>query len=127
MLCRFRRVWVAGLLLAAVPLAAAAQVGFGFGFRYRNAKYDGRVALVRARYQEYPGWSDDYPTMENNLAQVLHDITTLRPNLRQRTSSTSTISSSSGIRSCTCLNLATGCPPRPRPRGSARTCGRAGS
>ena len=82
MLCRFRRVWVAGLLLAALPLAAAAQVGFGFGFRYRNAKYDGRVALVRARYQAYPGWSYDYPAMENNLAQVLHDITTLRPNLQ---------------------------------------------
>jgi hypothetical protein len=81
MLCRFRRVWVAGLLLAAVPLAAAAQVGFGFGFRYRNAKYDGRVVLMRARYQAYPGWSYDYPAMENNLAQVLHDITTLRPNL----------------------------------------------
>ena len=75
MTCRFRRgAWVAGLLLAAVPLAAAAQVGFGFGFRYRNAKYDGRVALVRARYQAYPGWAYDYPTMENNLAQVLHDI-----------------------------------------------------
>ena len=28
-----------------------------------------------------PGWSYDYPAMENNLAQVLHDITTLRPNL----------------------------------------------
>jgi hypothetical protein len=82
MTCRFRRGWwLAGLLLVALPLAAAAQIGFGFGFRYRNAKYDGRVALVRARYQAYPGWSFDYPAMENNLAQVLHDITTLRPNL----------------------------------------------
>jgi len=82
MTVRFRRGWwIAGLLLAAVPLAAAAQVGFGFGFRYRNAKYDGRVALVRARYQAHPGWSYDYPAMENNLARVLQDITTLRPNL----------------------------------------------
>jgi hypothetical protein len=83
MTCRFRRGWwLAGLLVAALPLAAAAQVGFGFGFRYRNAKYDGRVALVRARYQVYPGWAYDYPAMENNLAQVLHDITSIRPNLK---------------------------------------------
>jgi hypothetical protein len=73
--------WLAGLLLAVVPLAAAAQVGFGFGFRYRNAPYDGRVALLRARYQQYPGWAYDYPAMENNLAQVLRDITSIRPNM----------------------------------------------
>jgi hypothetical protein len=73
--------WLAGLILAVVPIVATAQVRFGFGFRYRNAPYDGRVALMRARYQAYPGWSYDYPAMENNLARVLHDITSIRPNL----------------------------------------------
>lgn len=73
--------WLAGLLIAAVPLAAAAQVRFGFGLRYQNAPYDGRVSLLRARYQQYPGWAYDYPAMEHNLARVLHDITTIRPNL----------------------------------------------
>ena len=76
--------WLAGLVLAVLavlPIVATAQVRFGFGFRYRNAPYDGRVALMRARYQDHPGWSYDYPAMENNLARVLHDITSIRPNL----------------------------------------------
>jgi hypothetical protein len=72
---------LAALLAAALPLVAAAQGGFGFLFRERNAPYDGRLALMRVRYQEYPGWAYDYPAMERNLAQVLHDITTIRPNL----------------------------------------------
>ena len=76
--CVGRLAW---LLLAAVPIVAAAQGGFRFGFGYRNTPYDGRVTLLRGRYQGYPGWSYDYPAMERNLARVLHDITTLRPNL----------------------------------------------
>jgi hypothetical protein len=75
--------WACGLLLvAALPFGAAAQVRFGFGLRYQNARYDGRIALMRARYASYPGWSYDYPAMENNLARVLHDITSIRPNLQ---------------------------------------------
>jgi hypothetical protein len=73
--------WLAGVLLAGVPLAAAAQVGFGFGLRTRNAAYDGRFAILRARYQAYPGWAYDYPAMDHNLTRVIHDITTIRPNL----------------------------------------------
>lgn len=74
--------WLAGLLLAAaLPIVAAVQSGFRFGFGYRNAPYDGRVALLRVRYQGYPGWAYDYPAMEHNLARVLHDITMIRPNL----------------------------------------------
>lgn len=83
---RRRRVawWLGGILIvAALPLVAAAQVGFGFGLgpRFKNARYDGRVALLRVRYRAYPGWAYDYPAMEQNLARVLHDITTIRPNL----------------------------------------------
>jgi hypothetical protein len=74
--------WLAGILLAALPVAAAAQFGFGFGPSIRNEPYDGRVALLRIRYQNYPGWAYDYPAMENNLARVLHDITMVRPNLK---------------------------------------------
>jgi hypothetical protein len=78
---RYRRgVWcLAGLLVAGVPIAAAAQAGFGFGFGVRNLPYDGRVTLVRVRYQAYPGWAYDYPAMERNLAQVLRDITAIEP------------------------------------------------
>jgi hypothetical protein len=79
---RNRRVWLlAAFLAAVVPLAAAAQVGFGFVFRDPNAPYDGRLALMRVRYQQHPGWAYDYPAMERNLARVLHDITMIRPNL----------------------------------------------
>jgi hypothetical protein len=74
--------WLAALLLAAVvPIVAAAQGVIRFGSAYRNAPYDGRVALLRVRYQRYPGWAYDYPAMEHNLARVLHDITLIRPNL----------------------------------------------
>jgi hypothetical protein len=73
---------LAGLLVAAaVPIVAAAQGGFRFSFGYRNAPYDGRVALMRVRYQPYAGWAYDYPAMERNLARVLHDITMIEPNL----------------------------------------------
>ncbi len=66
----------------ALPLVGAAQGGlFGLGFGLRNAPYDGRFALLRVRYQVYPGWAYDYPAMERNLARVLHDITAIRPDL----------------------------------------------
>jgi hypothetical protein len=80
---RYRRaLWLpAALLLAAMPIVAVAQFRFPFGFGTRNAPYDGRVALARVRYQAYSGWAYDYPAMEHNLARVLHDITTIRPNL----------------------------------------------
>jgi hypothetical protein len=74
--------YLAGLLVvAAVPIVAAAQSGFRFSFGFRNAPYDGRVALLRVRYQRYSGWEYDYPAMEHNLARVLHDITSVKPNL----------------------------------------------
>ncbi len=73
--------WLAGLLLASVPIVVAAQGGFGLNFGYRNAPYDGRIALMRIRYQRYTGWAYDYPAMEQNLARVLYDITKIRPNL----------------------------------------------
>jgi hypothetical protein len=72
--------WLSAVVLVCAPLIAAAQGGL-FGFGMRNAPYDGRVAIVRVRYQAYPGWAYDYPAMERNLSRVLHDITMVRPNL----------------------------------------------
>jgi hypothetical protein len=77
-------VWLAGLLVVALPLAAAAQRGRLFGSdprdsRYQNVAYDGRFTFVRAQYARYGGWAADYPTMENNLTTILHEITALRP------------------------------------------------
>lgn len=42
-------------------------------------KYDGRFVIVRLFYQQYPGWSYDYPDMEQNLTLILKDITAIRP------------------------------------------------
>ena len=78
MTVRFRRGWwIAGLLLAAVPLAAAAQVGSGFGFRYRNASMMAASPSCARGARPIPGGHATTPAMENNLARVLHDITTL--------------------------------------------------
>jgi hypothetical protein len=81
---RSRRVvlWLAALLVLVLPLVAAAQRGYWFGrFPLQNTEYDGRFALVRARYQAYNMWAADYPLMEHNLSRMLYDITELRPNL----------------------------------------------
>jgi len=72
------------LLLAAVPLALAAQRGgggfMGFGRRsyvYENVRYDGRFTFVRIRYQAYGSWSADYPAMERNLTTMLRELTSI--------------------------------------------------
>jgi len=75
-------VWLAVLLVLAIPLAAAAQRGFFYrSLGIHNADYDGRFAFVRVRYQQYNGWAADYPLMERNLTRMLYDITELRPNV----------------------------------------------
>jgi hypothetical protein len=77
-------VWLAGLLLGALSLAAAAQrrgfVGADSRFgRDQNVAYDGRFTFVRAQYARYGGWAADYPVMERNLTTILHEISELRP------------------------------------------------
>ena len=78
---------VAGLLVAALPLAAMAQRGgfFGGGGRFGllpNVPYDGRFTFVRVPYARYGGWAADYPTMERNLTTILQEITEVRPHLK---------------------------------------------
>jgi hypothetical protein len=78
--------WLAGLLVAALPLTAAAQRGGFFGFNprlreYANVPDDGRFAFVRVRYGRYGGWAADYPLMEQNLTTILKDITVLDPHV----------------------------------------------
>ena len=41
--------------------------------------YDGRFTLARLWYPMYPGWSFDWPDMEDNLGRILPEITALRP------------------------------------------------
>ena len=82
----FRRV---GLVLAVALLMIAtadAQRGWGRGrFRFAapdpgaSVTYDGRFTMVRLWYADYPGWSYDYPTMEQNFTLILNDLTAVKP------------------------------------------------
>ena len=80
----FGRIAVALLLATTVALPALAQRGRRFGFFMPSAaapvKYDGRFVIVRLWYQAYPGWSFDYPDMEQNLTAIMNELTSLRVN-----------------------------------------------
>jgi hypothetical protein len=70
-------------LTLALPVLAQRGSGrrFGFGSMLRganNVEYDGRFVIVRLSYARYPGWSYDYPEMEQNLTLILKDISVLR-------------------------------------------------
>jgi hypothetical protein len=71
-------------LLLLVPLAAQRRDGrrFGFGGQPRGMNavdYDGQFTIVRLWYPHYPGWSYDYPDMEQNLTLILKELTLLQP------------------------------------------------
>ena len=70
--------------LAIVPLAAQ-RGGFRFNRDVRfgpggSARYDGRFMLARLYYGMYPGWSYDWPDMEENLERILDFLTAIRGN-----------------------------------------------
>src|SRR5262245_14526685 len=76
--------WRAGLLLILAVLPLQAQRGGGFrapGYfgLPTPASYDGRFNFARLTYARYPGWSYDWPEMEENLAQILNSISSIRP------------------------------------------------
>jgi hypothetical protein len=70
------------LLALALPLSAQRRPpAFGGAFGYgRNVPYDGRFTIVRLWYARYPGWSYDYPEMEQNVTNLLPAISALTPN-----------------------------------------------
>src|SRR5829696_7715426 len=72
------------LLISMVALPALAQRGRRFFIPASAApvKYDGRFVIVRLWYQAYPGWSYDYPDMEQNLSKILEALTLIGPNPR---------------------------------------------
>src|SRR5918994_531913 len=70
MVKRRRALWVTGLLVLALPLAAMAQRGGFFGD-------DGRFTVARVRYLRSNSWSADYPMMEEHLSQMLENITSI--------------------------------------------------
>jgi len=78
---------VLGLALVAGDVEAQRRRGGGgFGMMIEpNVDYDGRFTFVRLRYPEVSaaGWAFDYPAMERNFMTILHDLTTMRPHVRQ--------------------------------------------
>ena len=70
-------------LLLIVPLSAQRR-RFGFSSLPGGTavEYDGRFTIVRLWYADYPGWSFDYPDMEQNLTLILNGLTAIdaRPN-----------------------------------------------
>ena len=75
--------WLVAIVVIAGPIVLLAQQ-FGFRSRfgqYPNVPYDGRFTFARIRYVAYGGWAADYPTMEENLTTMLHEITSLRPHV----------------------------------------------
>src|SRR5215207_3922691 len=65
-------------LLLIVPLSAQRR-RFGFGSLPEGTavEYDGRFTIVRLWYANYPGWSFDYPDMEQNLTLILNGLTAI--------------------------------------------------
>jgi hypothetical protein len=70
------------LVLVATLTASAQRRGGGFG-RFSpgippQADYDGSFTFARLYYGDYPGWSYDFPEMEQNLTSVMNLITNMR-------------------------------------------------
>ena len=72
----------AATLLAMLAAGAAAQRGGYYQFsgpaQIPNVAPDGGFTFVRIRYAGNRRWSADYPTMEQNLATMLREMTTIK-------------------------------------------------
>ena len=72
------RLALVALFLFGLAWPAPAQ----FGRRYMPAaaapvEYNGQFVIVRLWYPRFPGWSYDYPEMEQNFTLILRDISLL--------------------------------------------------
>ena len=69
-------------LVAVLAAGALAQRGGSYQFRgpdqMPNVKPDGGFTFARIRYQAYGRWRADYPAMEQNLATMLREMTTIQ-------------------------------------------------
>src|SRR5829696_7665854 len=74
-----RRLALVCIVALTLALPAHAQRGrrFGFGPLPAAVPYDGQFTIVRLFYANYPGWSFDYPEMEQNFTLILKDISLL--------------------------------------------------
>ena len=65
------------LALAAPVLAQRGRRFFGSPVA-ANVPYNGEFTIVRLYYSYYPGWSFDYPDMEQNFTLIMNDISGVR-------------------------------------------------
>jgi Domain of unknown function (DUF4159) len=79
--------YLAALLACAVAVGVAVSAGAQQRFGRRGGpfisdpspvNYDGKFVIVRLWYSSYPGWSFDYPDMEQNLTLILNDLSYIR-------------------------------------------------
>jgi len=74
----FRRLAIVLLVALTLALPALAQRGRRFfGPLPAGVEYNGEFTIVRLFYANYPGWSYDYPDMEQNFTLILKDISLL--------------------------------------------------
>ena len=80
------RTWSLAMLLFIASVVAALPVNAQRGGRRTSmdeltpTRYDSRFTLARLYYANYPGWSFDWPEMEQNLNLIAQNLTTIRPN-----------------------------------------------
>jgi hypothetical protein len=82
-----RQRWFVLALLIAVTAVLPLTAQRGGGRRFRGFggfmpapvayPYDGKFAIVRLWYPNYPGWSYDYPDMEQNLNLIVPELTAI--------------------------------------------------
>jgi hypothetical protein len=70
---------VIAFALLAILTVGAQRRGFRFTLPPPGASvpYDGRFTVVRLWYADDPGWSFDYPDMEQNFTLILKDLTSV--------------------------------------------------
>jgi uncharacterized protein DUF4159 len=74
------RRWLLIGVVTILTIPGEASQRFGFGRSVPGQiPYDGRFVLARLWYPFYPGWSFDWPDMEDNLGKILRALTLMRP------------------------------------------------
>ena len=81
------------LVLASAVVALAQYGGPRGPFReYPNIKYDGRFTFVRVKYQTapngywyggWPAWGHGYPLSEQNLMNIMNEVSYLNPHIEE--------------------------------------------
>ena len=89
-----KRVFATGVAATLIAATALAQFGGGRGrfFIRPNTPYDGRFTFVRVKYTTAPGgfwysgwpsWGHGYPLAEQNLMNIMNEVSYLNPHIQE--------------------------------------------